>query len=175
VVFAHGIRRGPGRGDGPCAAIASHVLAGGYAWIASGYRAREYRARLLIEDLVARRELFLEEIGPPRWSIIYGQSMGGHTSVASLELRPGLSFEDLVAGIERGVDARSAPGGSAGRALAGPSSQSIASGSRPASGVCGSGRRVAVARACSFSSARTRRRSGSMGSTAMNTRARSQN
>ena len=90
VVFAHGIQRGPGRGDVRIPPIASHITASGYAWIASGYRAREYQPHLFIEDLVALRDLFVKEIGPPRWSIIYGQSMGGHIVVASLELRPGL-------------------------------------------------------------------------------------
>jgi len=90
LVFAHGIQRGPGPGAVAAPPIASHVVAEGHAWIASGYRAREYRPHLFIEDLVALRELFLREIGRPRWSIIYGQSMGGHIAVASLELRPGL-------------------------------------------------------------------------------------
>jgi len=90
VVFAHGIQRGPGRGDLRMLPIGSHVLAAGHAWIASGYRAREYQPHLFIDDLAALRELFLKEIGTPRWSIIYGQSMGGHIAVASLELRPGL-------------------------------------------------------------------------------------
>lgn len=90
VVFAHGIQRGPGRGDVRMLPIASHVMAEGHAWIASGYRAREYQPHLFIEDLVALREHFLKEIGTPRWSIIYGQSMGGHIVTASLELRPGL-------------------------------------------------------------------------------------
>ena len=70
--------------------IATHVMAEGHAWIASGYRAREYQPHLFIEDLVALREQFLKEVGTPRWSIIYGQSMGGHIVTASLELRPGL-------------------------------------------------------------------------------------
>jgi hypothetical protein len=52
--------------------IASHITASGYAWIASGYRAREYLPHLFIEDLAALRDLFVKEIGPPRWSIIYG-------------------------------------------------------------------------------------------------------
>jgi pimeloyl-ACP methyl ester carboxylesterase len=90
VVFAHGIQRGPGRGDVRMLPISSHVLAQGHAWIASGYRDREYQPHLFIEDLVALRELFLKEVGAPRWSIIYGQSMGGHITVASLEQRPGL-------------------------------------------------------------------------------------
>ena len=90
VVFAHGIQRGPGPGAAAALPIGIHVLAEGHAWIASGYRAREYQPHLFIEDLVALRELFLKEIGPPRWTVIYGQSMGGHIVVASLELRPGL-------------------------------------------------------------------------------------
>jgi pimeloyl-ACP methyl ester carboxylesterase len=90
VVFAHGIQRGPGPGAVSRPPIASHIMAGGHAWISSGYRAREYQPHLFIEDLVALRDLFLKEIGPPRWTIIYGQSMGGHIVVASLELRPGL-------------------------------------------------------------------------------------
>ena len=90
VVFAHGIQRGPGKGDVRIPPIASHIVGEGHAWIASGYRAREYQPHLFIEDLAALRELFLKEIGPPKWSIIYGQSMGGHIVVASLEQRPGL-------------------------------------------------------------------------------------
>ena len=90
VVFAHGIQRGTGPGTVTMPPIASHIRAGGHAWISSGYRAREYQPHLFIEDLVALRELFLKDIGQPRWTIIYGQSMGGHIVVASLELRPGL-------------------------------------------------------------------------------------
>jgi pimeloyl-ACP methyl ester carboxylesterase len=90
VVFAHGIQRGTGPGNATMPPIAGHIRAEGHAWIASGYRAREYQPHLFIEDLVALRELFLKDIGQPRWTIIYGQSMGGHIVVASLELRPGL-------------------------------------------------------------------------------------
>jgi pimeloyl-ACP methyl ester carboxylesterase len=90
VVFAHGIQRGPGPGAATALPIGIHVLSEGHAWVASGYRAREYRPHLFIEDLIALRELFLKEIGQPRWTIIYGQSMGGHIVVASLELHPEL-------------------------------------------------------------------------------------
>ena len=90
VVFAHGIQRGPGSGAVTSPPMAGHIVGSGHAWIASGYRAREYQPHLFIEDLVALRELFLREIGQPRWTIVYGQSMGGHIAVASLELRPGL-------------------------------------------------------------------------------------
>jgi hypothetical protein len=90
VVYAHGIQYGPGKGAVTTPPIANHIAGEGHAWIASGYRAREYLPHLFIQDLVALRELFLKEIGQPRWTIIYGQSMGGHIVVASLELRPGL-------------------------------------------------------------------------------------
>jgi len=90
VVYAHGIQRGPGPGAVTTPPIAGHIADEGHAWIASGYRAREYQPHLFIEDLVALRELFLREVGTPRWSMIYGQSMGGHIVVASLELKPGL-------------------------------------------------------------------------------------
>ncbi|HXJ81586.1 MAG TPA: hypothetical protein VMS64_23250 [Candidatus Methylomirabilis sp.] len=90
VMFAHGIQRGPGPGAVTSPSLGNHILDEGHAWAASGYRAREYRPDLFIEDLVALRELFVNEIGRPRWTIIYGQSLGGHVVVASLELRPGL-------------------------------------------------------------------------------------
>jgi len=90
VIFAHGIQRGVGPGDATSPPLATHILGEGHAWAASGYRAREYQPHLFIEDLIALRELFLREIGHPRWAIIYGQSMGGHIVVATLELHPGL-------------------------------------------------------------------------------------
>ena len=90
VVFAHGIQRGPGPGAVAAPPIAGHIVGSGHAWVASGYRAREYQPHLFVEDTNALRELFVKEIGRPRWTIIYGQSMGGHIVVASLELHPGL-------------------------------------------------------------------------------------
>jgi len=90
VVFAHGIQRGSGPGTVVAPPINTHILAAGHAWVASGFRASEYQPHLFIEDLIALRELFLKEIGQPRWVIIYGRSMGGHIAVASLELHPGL-------------------------------------------------------------------------------------
>jgi hypothetical protein len=90
VVFAHGIQRGVGPGDATSPPLGSHILGEGHALIASGYREREYRPDVGVEDSLAVRELFLKEVGQPRWSIIYGQSMGGHIVVASLELHPGV-------------------------------------------------------------------------------------
>jgi hypothetical protein len=90
VVYAHGIQYGPGRGAVGSPPIAGHIIDSGHAWIASGYGTREYRPHVGVQDLLALRELFVKEIGPPRWSIIYGQSMGGHIVVASLELHSGI-------------------------------------------------------------------------------------
>src|SRR5262245_12412480 len=104
VVFAHGIQRGPGPGAVAAPPIAGHIIGSGHAWVASGYRAREYQPHFFVDDLIALRGLFLKEIGTPRWAIIYGQSMGGHIVVASLELHPelyqgGLAECGLVDGI----------------------------------------------------------------------------
>ena len=90
VVFAHGVQRGPGAGMVTVPPIGTHIIAQRHAWIASGYRAREYQPHLFVEDLAALRDFFLKEIGQPRWTIVYGQALGGHVAVASLELRPGL-------------------------------------------------------------------------------------
>src|SRR5438094_5024841 len=68
VVFAHGIQRGPGPGAAAPLPIGIHVLDEGHAWITSGYSGREYQPHLFIEDLIALRELFLKEIGRPRWT-----------------------------------------------------------------------------------------------------------
>jgi hypothetical protein len=65
VIFAHGIQRGVGPGDVRSPPLATHILGEGHAWAASGYRDREYRPHLFIEDLIALRELFLREIGHP--------------------------------------------------------------------------------------------------------------
>jgi len=70
VVFAHGIQRGVGPGDVTNPPIAGHIVGEGHAWAASGYRAREYQPHLFLDDLVALRELFLKEIGRPRWTVI---------------------------------------------------------------------------------------------------------
>src|SRR5262249_42364907 len=72
VVSARGIRRAPGRGAVAAPPIVGHIVGGGHAWAASGYRAREYQPHLFVEDTNAIRELFVKEIGRPRWTIIYG-------------------------------------------------------------------------------------------------------
>ncbi len=105
VMFAHGYQgEGPGRGDVRASPLSHHLAAHGYAWAASGYRSRGYRPDWFLADLLALRERFLREFGRPRWTIIHGQSMGGHVAIASLELHPGVYQGGLIeCGIVDGV------------------------------------------------------------------------
>jgi len=85
VLFAHGYR-----GEGPDifvsdSPIREHLIANGYAWAASSYRGNSYRPDWGVDDTLALRDLFVARYGTPRWTILHGQSMGGHILVASLE------------------------------------------------------------------------------------------
>src|SRR5882724_3894070 len=90
VLYAHGFR---GTYDSP---LTSHLLDRGYALAASSYRAEGYRVDLFVEDMRALLELFIRQMRRPRWTIIHGQSMGGHVAIASLELHPGLYQGALI-------------------------------------------------------------------------------
>ncbi len=82
VIYAHGIN---GTEHSP---LASHLAANGYAWAASSFRSGGYRPDWFLEDTLQVRDLFIREIGRPRWTIIHGQSLGGHVAISSLELHP---------------------------------------------------------------------------------------
>jgi len=89
VMFAHGYEgEGSGRGSVHSGPLADHLIERGYAWAASGYRAWGYRPDWFLLDLLALRAHFINRFGHPRWTIIHGQSMGGHISISSLELYP---------------------------------------------------------------------------------------
>jgi hypothetical protein len=89
VMFAHGYEgEGPAKGTVRASPLDFYLTGHGYAWAASGYRSWGYRPDWFIADTLALRELFISEFGQPRWSIIHGQSMGGHLAIASLELHP---------------------------------------------------------------------------------------
>src|SRR5919199_2540970 len=90
VLFAHGYR-----GESPDIFVSdsplrSHLVALGYAWAASSYRGNSYRPDWGMDDTLALRDLFIQKHGAPTWTILHGQSMGGHVLVASLELHPGV-------------------------------------------------------------------------------------
>ena len=89
VMFAHGYEgEGPGTGNVRASPLDFHLTERGYAWAASGYRSVGYRPDWFLADMLALRERFIKEFRQPRWTIIHGQSMGGHIAVASLELHP---------------------------------------------------------------------------------------
>jgi len=97
VLYAHGYEgEGPGVGSVRGAPLDFHLTERGYAWAASGYRSKGYRPDWFLTDMQALRERFINEFGQPRWSIIHGQSMGGHVAVASLELQPGIYQGALI-------------------------------------------------------------------------------
>jgi alpha-beta hydrolase superfamily lysophospholipase len=90
VLFAHGYR-----GEGPDIVVSDspireHLIEEGYAWAASSYRGNGYRPDWGVDDTLALREIFIQRHGAPRWTILDGQSMGGHVLVASLEQHPGV-------------------------------------------------------------------------------------
>lgn len=89
LMYAHGYQgEGPAPGTPRAPSIDFHLTESGYAWAASGYRSGGFRPDWFLADTIALRERFIREFGRPRWTIVYGQSMGGHVVVASLELHP---------------------------------------------------------------------------------------
>ncbi len=90
VIYAHGY------GGTEQSPLASHLAANGYAWAASSYRSGGYRPDWFLVDTLRVRDLFVREVGRPRWTIVHGQSMGGHVAIASLELHPGVYQGALI-------------------------------------------------------------------------------
>ena len=89
VMFAHGYEgEGPAKGSVRASPLDFYLSEHGYAWAASGYRSQGYRPDWFLSDTLALRELFIKEFGQLRWTIIHGQSMGGHIAISSLELHP---------------------------------------------------------------------------------------
>jgi hypothetical protein len=105
VIFAHGYQGElPGRGQVLPSPMASHLTGRGVAWAATGYRAVTYRPDWFLEDVLALRQRFIRDVGPVRWTVIHGLSMGGHVAVAGMELHPeifqgGLSECGVVDGV----------------------------------------------------------------------------
>ena len=58
--------------------------------------ARGDRPDWFLLDLLALRAHFINRFGQPRWTVIHGQSMGGHISIASLELYPAVYQGALI-------------------------------------------------------------------------------
>ena len=91
VLYAHGYQGElPGRGTVQVSPMSDHLAGKGIAWAATGYRAVTYRPDWFLEDVLALRQRFIKQVGPVRWTVIHGLSMGGHVAVAGLELHPGI-------------------------------------------------------------------------------------
>jgi len=91
VMYAHGYQGElPGRGTVQVSPMSDHLTGKGIAWAATGYRAVTYRPDWFLEDVLALRQRFIKQVGPVRWTVIHGLSMGGHVAVAGLELHPGI-------------------------------------------------------------------------------------
>jgi pimeloyl-ACP methyl ester carboxylesterase len=89
VIFAHGYEgEGSGKGTVRSEPLDDYLTKRGYAWAASGYRAWGYRPDWFLLDLLTLHAHFINRFGKPRWAVIHGQSMGGHISIAALELHP---------------------------------------------------------------------------------------
>jgi pimeloyl-ACP methyl ester carboxylesterase len=84
--------------------MAAHLAASGYALAASSYRSGGYRPDWFLVDTLQLRDLFIREVGRPRWTIIHGQSLGGHVAISSLELHPDVYQGALIeCGVTDGV------------------------------------------------------------------------
>jgi hypothetical protein len=105
VLFAHGYDgEGQGRGSLSGSPMAGYLTARGYAWAASSYRSRGYWPDWFLADMMALRAHVIARLGAPRWTILHGQSMGGHVTIASLELHPEVYQGALIeCGIVDGV------------------------------------------------------------------------
>ena len=86
ILFAHGYEgEREGRGSLGESRLSAYFKKGNYAWAASGFRSAGYRPDWFLADTIALRQRFIEMFGRPRWIILYGESMGGHVTVAALE------------------------------------------------------------------------------------------
>jgi dienelactone hydrolase len=104
IMYAHGFRGSIITLTVSNLPIREAVLQQGYAWAASSYRANGYNPEDGVQDTLILREWFKQNIGNPKRTYIYGTSMGGHITVASLEQYPdiydgGLSECGVVSGI----------------------------------------------------------------------------
>jgi dienelactone hydrolase len=88
VYFAHGFRANPPELTVSDPPLREHFIANGYAWAASSYSKNGYEPGAGARDTFALRDVFAREVGEPRRSYIYGQSMGGHVVAFSLEQYP---------------------------------------------------------------------------------------
>ncbi len=105
VYFAHGFRGNVAELTVQVPPIRNYLIEHGYAWAASSFSRNGYEPGAGARDTYALRDVFAQKVGAPKRSYIYGQSMGGHVVVLSLEQYPtaydgALSECGVVAGHE---------------------------------------------------------------------------
>ena len=88
VLFAHGYR-----GDGPELTVSNppiraHLIAEGFAWAASSYRANGYVPGVGADDTHRLLNRFRDLVGKPDRVYLIGQSMGGHVTGVAIERWP---------------------------------------------------------------------------------------
>lgn len=88
VMYAHGYR-----GTGPQLTVSnppirSHLIAEGYAWAASSYRANGYVPGAGAEDTHRLMRRFTSLVGRPDRVYLTGSSMGGHVAAVAIERWP---------------------------------------------------------------------------------------
>jgi pimeloyl-ACP methyl ester carboxylesterase len=88
VYYAHGFRGNPPALTVSFPPLRDYLIAHGYAWAASSYSKNGYEPGAGARDTHALRDIFVEKVGTPSRSYIYGQSMGGHVVSLSLEQYP---------------------------------------------------------------------------------------
>lgn len=88
VYFAHGFRGNPPQLTVGPPPLRDYLIAQGYAWAASSYTRNGYEPGAGARDTLALQPVFERLVGAPRYSYLYGQSMGGHVVTLSLEQFP---------------------------------------------------------------------------------------
>ncbi len=88
VYFAHGFRGNGADLIVQVPPIRNYLIEHGYAWAASSYSKNGYDPGAGARDTYALRDVFVQKVGVPKLSYIYGQSMGGHVVALSLEQYP---------------------------------------------------------------------------------------
>lgn len=105
VYFAHGFRGSAPQLTVDPPPLRQYLIDHGYAWAASSYTENGYEPGAGARDTLALRDVFAQQVGPPKHQYIYGQSMGGHVVTFSMEQYPtaydgALSECGVVAGHE---------------------------------------------------------------------------
>ncbi len=88
VYFAHGFRGNAAELTVQAPPIRDYLIAHGFAWAASSFSRNGYDPGAGARDTYALRDIFTQQIGEPKHSYLYGQSMGGHVAALSLEEYP---------------------------------------------------------------------------------------